>query len=82
MKPLDVVIDLSVKSAVSLVDDILDEVVEGTLTFRQLLRIFLAGIAGTTTDDGKEFYDITGAKKRIDGTVVGKNRTVSTLDGS
>lgn len=82
MKPVDILIDLNVKSASALVDDIHDEVIEGTLTSRQIHRILLAGIAGTSTDDGKEFYGVDGITKRIDGTMSGKNRIVSTLDGS
>lgn len=58
------------------------EVLEGTLTAKQFQRIMLAALAGTSSDSGKEFYDLTGTKKRIDGTMVGADRTVSTLDGS
>jgi len=65
-----------------LIDAIWDEVLEGALSARAFMRIMLAGIAGTSSDSGKEFLDLTGAKKRIDGTMVGSDRTVSTLDGS
>jgi hypothetical protein len=58
------------------------EVVEGTLSAAAFLRIILAALAGITTDDGKEFYDKVGSKKRIDGTMVGKDRTVVVLDGT
>jgi hypothetical protein len=82
MKPVDIIVDLSVKSASSLVDDIHAEVIEGTLTAAGIQRILLAGIAGISSDDGKEFFGLNGTTKRIDGTVVGRNRTVVTLDGS
>jgi hypothetical protein len=58
------------------------EVIEGILTAAGFLRIILAGVAGISTDDGKEFYDLVGTKKRIDGTMVGKDRTVAVLDGT
>ena len=72
--------------ATVLVDAILDEVVEGTLTLRQIQRIVLAVLAGksggggTTTDT---FRDVADTKNRVSATVssVG-NRTAITLDGS
>ncbi len=81
MKPVDIIIDLNVKSATALVDDTWDEVLEGELTARQFMRIVLAGIAGITGDDGKEFFALNGTTKRIDGTVSGRNRTTSVLNG-
>ncbi len=58
------------------------EVIEGTVSAAAFLRIILAATAGISTDSGKEFYDIAGLKKRIDGTVVGQDRTAVVLDGS
>jgi hypothetical protein len=66
------------------VDDVLDEVVEGSTTFRQMLRAFMAALAGkaagldTTT---VTFRDAADSKDRITATVDEfGNRTVVTLD--
>lgn len=67
------------------VDAILDEVVEGSLTMRQLLRIVLSGLAGKSAGSGTAtvtFRDVADAKARITATVSSGNRTAVTLDGS
>lgn len=69
------------------VDAVLDEVVEGSMTFRQMLRIFLSALAlksaggGTTTIS---FRDQSDSKNRISVTVdSNNNRTaIGTLDGT
>jgi hypothetical protein len=68
------------------VDKILDEVVEGTLTFRQMLTLFEAALAGKSTGGGTAsvaFRDKADAKNRIAATVdANGNRTAVTLDVS
>jgi len=69
------------------VDAILDEVVEGTYTFRQMLRIFIAVLALKSTGGGTatiSFKDLADAKNRVSVTVdASNNRTVIlTLDGT
>lgn len=69
------------------VDAILDEVVEGTYTFRQMLRIFFAVLALKSTGGGTatiSFKDLADAKNRVSVTVdASNNRTVIlTLDGT
>ena len=68
------------------VDAILDDVVEGSLTLRQILRILLAGVAGESTGGGGStinFRDVADTKNRISATVdANRNRTAVTLDGS
>lgn len=68
------------------VDEIWDEVIEGTLTGRQLLRIFLAALAGKSAGGGTlsiTFRDNADTKNRITATVdINGNRTVMTLDGT
>lgn len=59
-----------------------DEVLEGALSAREFMRIIMSGLAGISSDDGKEFWDLAGAKKRIDGTMFLKDRTAVVLDGS
>lgn len=72
--------------AADAVDEILDEVVEGTLTVRQVLRILLAALAGKTTGGNTTtptFRDLGDTKARISATVdTNNNRTAITLDGS
>lgn len=67
------------------VDDVLDEVVESTLTLRQIVRILLAGLAGQSTGGGTTsltFRDVADTKARITATVdANQNRTGITLDG-
>lgn len=68
------------------VDAILDEVVEGTLTLRQILRLFLATLAGKSAGGGTAtvtFRDNGDTKNRISATVdASGNRTAVTLDGA
>lgn len=68
------------------VDKILDEVVEGTITMRQMLRIFLSKLAGEANGGGTttiNFRDNADSKNRISMTVdVNGNRSAVSLDGS
>jgi hypothetical protein len=69
------------------VDAVLDEVVEGTMTFRQMLRIFLAALALKSAGGGTatiSFRDQADSKNRISVTVdASNNRTaIGTLDGT
>ena len=69
------------------VDKILDEVVEGAITFRQALRLFLAVLTGKSSGGGTAtlaFRDIGDSKNRISATVdADGNRTaIGTRDGS
>ena len=67
--------------AADAVDEILDEVIEGTLTLRQMCRLFLAALAGKTTGGGLNFRDNADLKDRIAATVdASNNRTTVTLD--
>lgn len=72
--------------AADAVDEIWDEVLEGSLTGRQLMRIFLAALAGESTGGGTStitFRDNADTKARISATVdASRNRTAITLDGS
>lgn len=72
--------------AADAVDEILDEVVEGSLTMRQILRIVLAALAGESGGGGTStitFRDNADTKNRISATIDGsRNRTAVTLDGS
>lgn len=71
---------------VATVDEILDEVVEGALTMRQVLRVVLAVLAGKATGGGTTaiaFRDQADALNRVLATVDGNgNRTAVTLDVS
>jgi len=68
------------------VDEILDEVVEGSVTLRHAIKIFLAALAGKSTGGGTTtliFRDNADAKARITATVdANGNRTAMTLDGA
>ena len=68
------------------VDAILDEVVEGTLTFRQTLRLFISVLAGKSAGGGTvtlTFRDVADGKNRITATVdANGNRTAISLDGT
>lgn len=72
--------------AADAVDEILDEVVEGTITLRQALRILLSALAGKSTGGGTAtltFRDIADSKPRITATVdVNGNRTAIVRDGT
>ena len=67
-------------------DALWDEVLEGSLTGRQLMRVFLAVLAGQSTGGGTSgiaFRDLADAKDRVAATIDGnRNRTAVTLDGS
>ena len=68
------------------VDDIFEEVVEDSTTFRQMLRIIFAALAGKSSGGGTttvRFRDIADTKDRITATVDSDgNRTAITLDGT
>ncbi len=68
------------------VDAILDEVVEGTLTLRHILRLALATLAGKSAGGGTAtitFRDNGDSKNRISATVdANGNRTAVTLDAA
>lgn len=66
------------------VDDILDDAIEGTRTFRQILRGFSSALLSKISGGGtatETFRDIDDSKNRITATVdVDGNRTAITLD--
>ncbi|RLC88048.1 MAG: hypothetical protein DRJ03_04060 [Chloroflexi bacterium] len=68
------------------VDAILDEVIEGSMTLREALRIYLSALAGKSSGGGTNtitFRDLADSKNRISATVdANGNRTAVTLDGS
>ena len=68
------------------VDDVCDEVIEGTLTWRQITKICLSALAGESTGGGTAtliFRDNADTKARITATVdANGNRTAMTLDGA
>ena len=68
------------------IDAIHDEVIEGTLTYRQITRILLAVLAGISTGGGTTsvaFRNVADDADRVAATVTGVgNRTAITLDGS
>lgn len=72
--------------AANAVDEILDEVVEGTLTMRQVLRLAIAFFSGKASGGGSTpvvFRDSTDAKNRISMTVdADGNRSAVTTDVS
>ncbi len=72
--------------AADAVDEIWDEVLEGSLTGRQIVRIMLAALAGKSSGGGSstiKFRDAGDTKDRISATVDGnRNRTAVTVDGS
>lgn len=76
------------RTSVRTVDDLAyaDEVYEGVLTLRNIIRILLAALAGKSTGGGTAsvaFRDVADGIDRIDATVtVNGNRTAVTLDGS
>lgn len=67
-------------------DTVLDEIVEGTLTMRQVMRILLAALAGKSSGGGTvtlTFRDIADSKARITATVdTSGNRTAIVRDGT
>lgn len=72
--------------AADAIDEIWDEVLEGSLTGRQIVRIMLAALAGKSSGGGSstiKFRDAGDTKDRISATVDGnRNRTAVTVDGS
>lgn len=73
--------------AADAVDEIVDEVVEGAVTLRQAIRLFLSVLTGKSTGGGTatlKFRDIGDTKDRISATVdADGNRTaVGTRDGA
>lgn len=68
------------------IDSILDEVVEGALTHRQILRLLLASIGAKVSGGGTAtivFRDVGDTKDRITATVdLNGNRTAMTVDGA
>jgi len=72
--------------AADAVDEILDEVVEGTTTLRQAIKIMMSALAAKVSGGGTTtitFRDVGDTKDRITATVdADGNRTAMTLDGS
>jgi hypothetical protein len=72
--------------AADAVDEIFDEVVEGSLTMRQAWRLVLSMLTGESTGGGTSsiaFRDLADTKNRLVFTVdVDRNRTAVTRDGS
>lgn len=72
--------------AADAVDEIWDEVAEGTVTARQMLRLFLAALAGLSNGGGTvtvRFRDEADSKNRIVASVdANGNRTAIALDGT
>jgi hypothetical protein len=72
--------------AADAVDEILDEIVEGTITLRQAMRLLLAADSGKSAGGGTTtltFQDIADSKARITATVdANGNRTAVTRDGT
>lgn len=68
------------------VDEILDEVIEGSTTLRQAIAVILAAVAGQSSGGGTtsiKFRDVADSKDRISATVDSDgNRTAITIDGS
>jgi hypothetical protein len=75
-----------IPTAAAIADAVHDEVVEGTLTLRQIERIQLAALAGESSGGGTgtlTFSDVAGTAARITATVDSTgNRTAITLDGA
>lgn len=76
----------SAQLSAAAVDEIWDEVLEGTVTGRQFMRIMLAALAGKSAGGGTgsvTFRDNADAKNRISATLdANGNRTAMTLDGT
>lgn len=74
----------SVALSAAAVDAILDEVVEGTYTLRQMMRITFAIVAGKSSGGGSStvaFRDVADTKNRVSATVDSSgNRTAVTID--
>jgi hypothetical protein len=78
--------ELAADALAEIADAVLDEVFEGTTTFRQALRIVYAALAGKAAGGGTTtvtFRDIADSKNRISATVdANGNRTAITLDAA
>lgn len=72
--------------AAGAVDEILDEVIEGTITLRQAIRIILARLVNKASGGGTTtltFRDVADSKPRVTMTVdADGNRSAVTLDGA
>jgi len=72
-------------TVISLADQVFDEVVEGALKARQILRLLLAALAGKSSGGGTSsvaFRDVADSKNRVSATVDDDgNRTAVTLSG-
>ena len=81
-----VILAVAVVLTAAAIDAIHDEVIEGTLTSRQIARIILAVLAGISTGGGTTsvaFRNVADDTDRVAATVTGVgNRTAVTLDGS
>ena len=68
------------------IDDIHDEVVEGALTFRQMVRVMFAALVGKASGGGTTsiaFRDQADSKDRVSATVdASGNRTAVSVDGT
>ncbi len=68
------------------VDEILDEVIEGSLTMRQALRVILSALAGKSSGGGTatiKFRNLADDGDRITATVdAGGNRTAISISGT
>jgi hypothetical protein len=71
---------------VKAIDEVFDEVVEGTITMRQAMRLLLAALAGKSSGGGSAiliFRDIADSKPRITATVdINGNRLAIVRDGT
>lgn len=72
--------------AADAVDEFHDEVVEGSITLRQAVRLMLAALTGKSSGGGSgtiTFRDVADTKNRISATVdANRNRTAVTRDGT
>lgn len=79
--------NLTVNLSATAVDLVLDEVVEGTITTRQALRLMLSVLTGKSSGGGTGtivFRDVGDTKNRISATIDGSNNrtAVGTRDGT
>jgi hypothetical protein len=80
---IDTNVDQLLLDVAAVVTDVMTYAVEGSVTFEQFQRIFLAALAGITTNNGAIFKDLANLKARITATVdANNNRTNIVLDGS
>jgi hypothetical protein len=78
--------DAPMPSDTDIADAVLEKVIEGTLTVEEMLRIFMAVLAGKSTGGGTTtvaFRDVADTKDRVEAEVdTSGNRTSITLDPS